>query len=325
MYFNRTLKKIPRASSIFRQNLSHGGSVLFYFEKTSKNLKRLLKNVKKKGTDFNIDGLLKFKSLNVRNRENLGWLKKYVEYYMNKLSFRHLVAMVVVVVMLIVVLWYRTYWIEESNQDKLTPTVTIVMGNSVPNTNRIDDSLCKNANIVKFNHHWLLSPDTFSKDMKYTVVVHNASTLRTFSELKKQNMFGSVGEIVVFSGLNVNSTRKITDWVLQNTRAMKDIDTYKDDIGPIPIRIVSKEELIPVYQALYKKGFPKSNAPRTGIAYIMWLLLQKHKVFINGFDIDGTDATTHAFENVKVDNAHNVHAEGKLLKSLIQDGSITKL
>jgi len=202
--------------------------------------------------------------------------------------------------------------------------VTIVTGNSVPNTNKVDDSLCKNAKIVKFNHHWLLSPTTFSKNVRYTVVIHNGSASRTFSELKKQNMFGSIDEIVVCTSLEgaapqyVITERKIAD-------ARLCINTYKDDIGTIPIRIISKDELAEVYRALHDKRFPKSTVPRTGPAYVMWLLLQKHKVFINGFDIDDTDATTHTFEDAKVPGKHSVRAEGELFKSLLRDGSITKV
>ena len=195
--------------------------------------------------------------------------------------------------------------------------MTIVMGNSVPNTHKVDDSLCKNAKIVKFNHHWLQSPTTFSKNVRYTVVVHSGSALRTFSELKNQNMFGSIDEIVVCTSLH-----NIAD---KHLNARKRINTYKDDIGTIPVRIISKDELTKVQRALRDKGFPKTAVARTGLAYTMWLLLQKHKVFINGFDIDGTDASTHAFETVKVPDKHNVHAEGELLKSLIRDGLITKI
>jgi hypothetical protein len=90
--------------------------------------------------------------------------------------------------------------------------------------------------------------------------------------------------------------------------------------------MVTKTELTQVYSTLYAMGLPKNCQPRTGLMYIMWLILQNQQVYVNGFDIDGTDSKTHEYEKtVKISDGHDAREEGKVLKSLISNGLITRL
>jgi hypothetical protein len=196
--------------------------------------------------------------------------------------------------------------------------ITIVCGNSIPNTKEVKPEISIVAETtVKFNNHWLLSPN-IPNDAKYTVVVHEASiktTLHLMTELKK---FDNVKEIVVccvnfipLDGVsNTNETR--------NKNTMNHLKKYEKDLKGVKIIVLTMTDLSPVMDAIFKRGL--KTKPRTGLVYVMWLVLQNHIVYLNGFDIENTDLSNHEFEpDVNTASKHDPKSEGIIMKQLISE------
>ena len=191
----------------------------------------------------------------------------------------------------------------------------VVCGNSIPNTHTVEE--LTHASIVKFNHHWLLSDEPLD-DSKYTVVVHDSSIVRTMIELKKRNLFNCLEQIVVCCSLDSHSAR--------NYKTVIHLRQYARQLKHVKIQFLTEGNLETVYNALTDRGFSRCSKPRTGLVYVMWLVLQNNTVYLNGFDIENTDLLTHQFEpTIDVSHVHNPTAEGYVLKSLIADRLVSVL
>jgi hypothetical protein len=140
-----------------------------------------------------------------------------------------------------------------------------------------------------------MSPKDIPKDAKYTVVVHEGSVIHALHLMAKHKKFDNVREIVVccthfipLDGITHNHEQR-------NKDAMRHLEKYKKDLKGVKIIVLTMTDLSPVMDAIFKRGLQKTK-PRTGLVYVMWLVLQNHIVYLNGFDIENTDLLTHAFE-----------------------------
>jgi hypothetical protein len=198
--------------------------------------------------------------------------------------------------------------------------ITIVCGNSIPNTKKVKPEISNVAEtIVKFNEHWLMSPKDIPKDAKYTVVVHEGSVIHALHLMAKHKKFDNVREIVVccthfipLDGITHNHEQR-------NKDAMRHLEKYKKDLKGVKIIVLTMTDLSPVMDAIFKRGLQKTK-PRTGLVYVMWLVLQNHIVYLNGFDHENTDLLTHVFQPKKnITKQHDAKAEGIIIKQLISE------
>jgi len=197
--------------------------------------------------------------------------------------------------------------------------ITIVCGNSIPNTKEVKPEISNVAETtVKFSMHWLLSPKDIPKDAKYTVVVHEASVAETLHLMAKHKKFDNVREIVVCCVNFIRLDGKNNTTENRNRRAMSELKKYKESLKGVKIRVLTTRDLSRVMDAIFKRGL--QSKPRTGLVYVMWLVLQNHIVYLNGFDIENTDALTHEFQpDIKIAAKHDAKAEGIIIKQLISE------
>jgi hypothetical protein len=191
--------------------------------------------------------------------------------------------------------------------------ITIVCGNSIPNTKKVKPEISNVAETtVKFNEHWLMSPKDIPKDAKYTVVLHETSIIKTLHLMTKLKKFDNVKEIVVCCSILINNEEK-------NKVTISHLKKYEEDLKGVKIIVLTMTDLSPVMDAILERGFSNSQ-PRTGLVYVMWLVLQNHIVYLNGFDIENTDLSTHEFEpDVKTWDKHDPKSEGIIMKQLISE------
>jgi hypothetical protein len=197
--------------------------------------------------------------------------------------------------------------------------ITIVCGNSIPNTKEVKPEISNVAETtVKFNHHWLISSKDIPKDAKYTVVVHEYSVMPTLRLMSKLKKFDNVKEIVVCCINFILLDGETSTNEQRNKDAMRHLEKYKKDLKGIKIIVLTMKDLSPAMDAIFERGLHRK--PRTGLVYVMWLVLQNHIVYLNGFDIENTDLLTHAFEpKVNVHKKHDPKDEGIIIKQLISE------
>jgi hypothetical protein len=197
--------------------------------------------------------------------------------------------------------------------------ITIVCGNSIPNTKIVKPEISNVAETtVKFNEHWLMSPKDIPKDVKYTVVLHDVSVIQTLHLMTKHKKFDNVREIVVCCSTKDHS-RKNQSNKDKNKVTMSHLKKYEKDLKGVQITVLTMTDLSPVMDALFKRGFSNMH-PRTGLVYVMWLVLQNHIVYLNGFDHENTDLLTHVFQPKKnITKQHDAKAEGIIIKQLISE------
>jgi hypothetical protein len=136
--------------------------------------------------------------------------------------------------------------------------------------------------------------------------------------MAKHKKFDNVREIVVCCVNFIRLDGKNNTTENRNRRAMSELKKYKESLKGVKIRVLTTRDLSRVMDAIFKRGL--QSKPRTGLVYVMWLVLQNHIVYLNGFDIENTDALTHEFQpDIKIAAKHDAKAEGIIIKQLISE------